>query len=106
MTDAISSAIETPSRVRPDIITDRFLETLRTHGVVEASLFGSVLRDEERPDSDVDLLVTFNRNASYGERFHLSEELGRLCGRRVDLLTDVHPAFAPYILPTLVSLPL
>lgn len=94
------------NRIRPEIISDEFLATLRAHGVVEASLFGSISRGEERPESDVDLLVTFDRDASFGERLLLEEELSRLCGRPVDVLTDVHPAFAPYILPTLVPLPL
>jgi predicted nucleotidyltransferase len=50
----------TTFRIRPDIITDDFQATLRQQGVVKAALFGSILRGEERPDSDVDLLVTFN----------------------------------------------
>ena len=56
----IRQVTKTPSRPRPDLITDRFLEVLREYGVVEASLFGSVSRGEERPDSDLDLLVTYN----------------------------------------------
>lgn len=82
------------------------MATLRAHGVVQAAVFGSVSRGEERPDSDVDLLVTFDRDASFGARFLLAEALRRVCGRPVDLLTDVHPAFAPYIMPTLIPLPL
>lgn len=94
-------------RVRPDIITDQFLATLRAHGVVRASLFGSVSRGEERPDSDIDLFVEFGANGdSFAEQLRLSEELERLCGRRVDLVTTIHPAFAPYIEPTLMPLPL
>lgn len=49
----------TTPRIRPDIITDDFLTIMRAHGVIEAYLFGSVSRGEERPDSDIDLLVTF-----------------------------------------------
>lgn len=93
-------------RPRPDIITDRFLATLREHGVVRAYLFGSVSRGEERPDSDLDLLVTLDPSVTLFQQIDLAEKLSQLCGRRVDLLTDIHPAFAPYIKPTLVSLPL
>lgn len=96
----------TQVRVRQDIITDRFLATLRAHGVVKAFLFGSVSRGEERPDSDIDLLVSFGTQHSYGDRFLLAEELAKLTGRRVDIATNLHPAFAPYITPTLVALPL
>ena len=99
--------VPTTVRIRPDIITDRFLATLRSHGVVRASLFGSVARGEEQTDSDVDLFVAFAvGEGSFGERLHLSEELERLCGRRVDLVTNIHPAFEPYITPTLVILPI
>jgi len=101
-----ASDIQRASASRPDVISEAFLAILRKHGVVSASLFGSIARGEERPDSDIDLLVTFGRDASYGDRLLLSEELERLSGRRVDIATDLHPAFAPYILPTLVPLPL
>ena len=100
-----ASHIQPANRPRPDIISDAFLAILREHGVVSASLFGSLARGEERPDSDIDLLVSFRHDASYGDRLLLSEALGRLCGRRVDIATDLHPAFAPYIMPTLVPLP-
>jgi hypothetical protein len=92
--------------VRPDIITDAFMDVMRAHGVIEAYLFGSIARGEERPDSDIDLLVTFAPSDSFGEQFLLAEELRRLTGRRVDVATNLHPAFAPYIIPTLVPLPL
>jgi len=102
----IASATTTPSRVRPDIITDEFLATLRQHDVVRAFLFGSVARGDERPDSDIDLLVTFGLKAEPGEQFLLAEALFRLTGRRVDVATNLHPAFAPFIQSTLMPLPL
>lgn len=79
---------------------------LRNHGVASASLFGSVARGEERDDSDLDLLVAFAEETSFGQRLLLEEELSDLVGRRVELLVSIHPAFAPYIEPTLVPLPL
>lgn len=101
-----ASPVQRANHTRPDIISDAFLAILRKHGVIKASLFGSIARGEERPDSDVDLLVSFRHDASYGDRLLLSEELARLCGRRVDIATDLHPAFAPYIMPTLMPLPI
>jgi len=52
-------------------------------------LFGSVLRDDFRPDSDVDVLVTFRPDADWGLLDHVAmeEELAELLGRTVDLLT-------------------
>jgi predicted nucleotidyltransferase len=100
--DSTSTAV----RIRPDIITDDFLAALRSRGVVKAYLFGSVARGEERPDSDLDLLVTLDPSVTLFQQIDLADELSRLCGRRVDLLTGIHPAFEPYITPTLVPLPL
>ena len=53
------------------------------------SLFGSILRDDFRPDSDVDVLVEFEPDHVPGffGLFDLQEELSALFGRRVDLRT-------------------
>lgn len=56
--------------------------------VRELALFGSVLRDDFRPDSDVDVLVVFDANAHWDFE-HLQEmrkALEGLCGRSVDLV--------------------
>ena len=90
----------------PDIISDSFLATLRQHGVQRAYLFGSFVRNEERPGSDLDLLVEFATPTTLFDQLRLAERLEHLCGHRVDLTTEIHPAFAPYIEPTLVALPL
>jgi uncharacterized protein len=56
--------------------------------VTELSLFGSILRDDFRPDSDVDILVTFAPDHTWGLEFiQMREELEILLGRSVDLLT-------------------
>ena len=62
-------------------------EELRTrYGVHHLSLFGSVARDEAGPDSDVDLLVEFDR--PIGLRFfELQEYIEKLLHCRVDLGT-------------------
>ncbi len=53
------------------------------------ALFGSVLTDRFRPDSDVDVLVEFEANASptYFDLAGMEQELSTLFGRRVDLRT-------------------
>lgn len=61
----------------------------RRHYVRRLSLFGSVLRDDFRPDSDVDLLVEFDSTHAVGF-FGLAAmelELSNLLGRKVDLRT-------------------
>lgn len=56
--------------------------------VTELSLFGSVLREDFRPDSDVDLLVTFASEARWSlfDLVRMEEELQSLLGRKVDLV--------------------
>ena len=54
----------------------------------EFYLFGSVLREDFRPDSDVDVLVTFYPSArwDFAEFEDMEEELGQILGRRADLI--------------------
>jgi predicted nucleotidyltransferase len=63
-------------------------QKLHELGVRTLSLFGSVVRNEARPDSDVDLLATFDEpitsDAFFAAKFFLED----LLGRRVDLLTE------------------
>lgn len=52
-------------------------------------LFGSVLREDFRPDSDVDLMVTFAEDSHWGlmDLIAMEDELASIFGRRVDLVT-------------------
>ena len=56
--------------------------------VTELALFGSVLRDDFRPDSDVDVLVTFAQDAPYSlfDLVRMENELRDIFGRDVDLV--------------------
>ena len=58
------------------------------HHIRKLALFGSVLRDDFRPDSDVDVLVEFESGHVPGFAFFgMQDELSQLLGRRVDLNT-------------------
>jgi len=61
----------------------------QTWKIQELSFFGSVLRQDFRPDSDIDVLVSFEENAPWGllELVRMQRELAALLGRDVDLLT-------------------
>lgn len=60
----------------------------RRHHIRRLSLFGSVLRDDFRPESDVDVLVEFAPDYSPGlASFEMEAELEGILGRRVDFLT-------------------
>ena len=56
--------------------------------VLEFALFGSVLREDFRPDSDIDVLVTFFPTVHWGltETIQMQDELESLFGREVDLI--------------------
>jgi len=57
--------------------------------VKELSIFGSVLRDDFKSQSDIDLLITFNEKANYSlfDIVRIQEELAKLFGRPVDLVS-------------------
>ena len=57
--------------------------------ITELALFGSVLRDDFGPDSDIDVLVKFSPEAklSFLALEQMEEELSRMLDRKVDLLT-------------------
>jgi predicted nucleotidyltransferase len=67
---------------------DRVAEFCRRHHVRRLALFGSVLRDDFGPTSDVDVLVEFEPGHVPGLAFFtMQEELSRVIGRPVDLNT-------------------
>ena len=69
------------------------------HGVFNLRVFGSVARGEERPDSDVDLLIDLAEDRGFSDYPALAEELERVLGRKVDLVLarSLSPLFRPYI---------
>ncbi len=74
---------------------------IRQLGVRRLALFGSVIRGEGRPDSDIDLLVEFVPGQKSFDRFMaLSDLLERILGHPVELVTieSLSPFIGPYIL--------
>jgi predicted nucleotidyltransferase len=71
-----------------DIPTERLADFCRRWKIEELSLFGSVLRDDFGPESDVDVLVEFLPGAAYGIDEHVAmvSELREMFGRPVDLV--------------------
>ena len=64
-------------------------EFCRRWRISELALFGSVLRSDFGPESDLDVLVTFSPEANWGllDLYQMEQELVTLLGRDVDLLT-------------------
>jgi predicted nucleotidyltransferase len=71
---------------------DKIADFCRRWNITQLELFGSALRDDFRPDSDVDLMFTpgprFERDKAFGPwgRDHMAEELSGLLGHQVDLI--------------------
>ena len=78
----------------------RIADFCRRWQIQELSLFGSVLREDFRPDSDVDVLVAFAPSAhwSLGDWVCMQEDLESLLGRKVDLveMTGLRNPFRRY----------
>ena len=82
-------------------IKGKILPLILPHGVRRVAIFGSFVRGEETAQSDLDLLVTLK---PMGQRppiglkwFGLEEELSKVLGRKVDLISE--KALSPYIRP-------
>lgn len=73
---------------RIDISMDRIREFCQRWRVQELALFGSVLREDFSPDSDVDVLVTFapDYQWGWGELAEMLDALKAIFGREVDLV--------------------
>ncbi len=72
-----------------EIPEDRIAEFCRRHGVNRLSLFGSILREDFAPSSDIDVLVEFLPGRTPGMFAYagMMLELSEILGRRVDLRT-------------------
>lgn len=68
---------------------DRLAAFCRANGIARLSIFGSALRADFRPDSDVDILVEFETGRTPGllGLAGMELELGEMFGRKVDLRT-------------------
>jgi predicted nucleotidyltransferase len=67
---------------------ERLADFCRQWRVIEFALFGSILRDDFRPDSDIDVLVTFEPGAPWSlwDLSRMRAELEEMFGRSVDLV--------------------
>jgi predicted nucleotidyltransferase len=78
----------TRGRIRIEVPNERIADLCRRHHIRRLAFFGSVLRDDFSPHSDVDVLVEFEPGATPGfAMFDIEQDLSRLLGRRVDLRT-------------------
>jgi predicted nucleotidyltransferase len=79
-------------------LTEKREEILRIamkHGARNLRIFGSYARGEERPDSDIDLLVEMERDRSLLDIIAIKHDLEDLTQRKVDVVTE--NAISPYL---------
>lgn len=77
------------------MIKERIINILKNHSkeiknfkVKSLSLFGSIARNEDRLESDIDIVVSFEGRATFDMYMDLKFYLEEICGRKVDLITE------------------
>lgn len=83
----------------PDEIKRNIIRVLRGHGAVKISIFGSFARGEERPESDIDIIVRFDHKKSLLQLIRIEEEVKIAVNRNIDLLTE--NSISPYLVDTI-----
>jgi len=75
------------------------LPILKSAGITRAAIFGSFARGEATADSDIDILIEFERVMTLFDIVGLKQELEDALGRKVDLVTrrSIYPPLKKYI---------
>ncbi len=68
----------------------------KAHGALSVELFGSAARGEDRPNSDIDVMVELEEGRSLLDLISLSDDLEAALGRKVDTVSK--PAMKPKVL--------
>jgi len=93
-----------------EVLREKILPILLPWGIKKISIFGSISRQEETPESDVDILVELkppDKRPVIGLKwFGLEDELSHVLGRKVDLVSEdsLSPYIRPYIEKNLIIL--
>ncbi len=77
------------NRINQLLPKEKLIDFCATWKIAEVAVFGSILRDDFGPESDIDLLITFAPAAEWSlfDHIQMQRELEALLGRGVDLLT-------------------
>lgn len=76
-------------------IYHKIVEYLIKQGVVKVAIFGSYARNEEKPESDIDVLVSFSETKSLLELARIERKLSEIVGIKLNITTE--NALNPYI---------
>lgn len=87
-------------------IKEKATPVLKQHDVAYAAVFGSAARGEDRPDSDIDILVRLGRPTGMIEYMRLIEGLEAGLKKKVDVVTEqsLNKFVRPYVLADLKTI--
>ena len=80
-------------------IFEKITQVLKNQGAKKIAIFGSYIRGEEKPKSDIDIIVEFSERKSLLELVRIERELSEVLGIKMDLLTE--KAIGPYLIDTI-----
>ena len=80
-------------------IFKKIAQLLKNQGARKIAVFGSYVRGEEKPRSDIDIIVEFSERKSLLELVRIERELSEVLGIKVDLLTE--KSISPYLIDTI-----
>lgn len=80
-------------------LLDKIVQNLKNEGAKRIGVFGSYVRGEEKPGSDIDVIVEFSGRKSLLELVRIERELSEELGIKVDLLTE--KSISPYLIDTI-----
>jgi len=83
-------------KVNKEHLFKKIISLIKKHGVKKVAVFGSYARGEERPKSDIDILVEFSERKSLLDLVGIEQELSDELGMKVDLLTE--KSISPYLI--------
>ncbi|MFC1734964.1 nucleotidyltransferase family protein [Candidatus Hydrogenedentota bacterium] len=84
-----------------DFENERVKDVCRENDILQLCLFGSLVRGEEREDSDIDLLARFSKPKSLLSVVAIQRQLSEALSHPVDLVTE--PAISPYLRERIMS---
>jgi predicted nucleotidyltransferase len=103
--------ITAPPQTKKDIISaiQANRDKIKAFGVKKLGLFGSFVREQQKPDSDIDLLVEFQpEHKTFDNFIHLSFFLEEVLQQPVELVTteSLSPYLGPHIIEEVEDVPL
>ena len=78
------------------ILFNEIVEFLKSKGATKVAVFGSYVRDEETPKSDIDVIIDFTRPMGLLEFVGIQQDLSENIGIEVDLMTE--DGISPYLI--------